>query len=62
VCCKTKKVHELCANDASSYLGTIGCVPDEPWTIKLQVRDLFVYFKIDTGADLTVIPDFFIII
>jgi hypothetical protein len=43
VCCKTKK-------------GTIDCVPDEPWTIKLHVRDLFVFFKLDTGADLTVIP------
>jgi hypothetical protein len=57
VCCKTIKVHELCANDALSYLGTIDCAPDEPWTIKLQVRDFFVYFKSDTGADLTVIPE-----
>jgi hypothetical protein len=31
VCCTTKTVHELCANDAPSYLGLIDCVRDEPW-------------------------------
>ena len=55
-CCKTKRVSELCVEEQSSYLGAINSAAKEPWTIDLKVRHLLVHFKLDTGADVTVVP------
>ncbi|XP_053388814.1 uncharacterized protein K02A2.6-like [Mercenaria mercenaria] len=54
VCCRTKTLNELA--EESDYLGTIE-TGDGQWRAKLKVRHLLVCFKIDTGADVTVIPE-----
>lgn len=41
----------------SLFLGTITAGKD-PWTVDLQLKNKNVHFKIDTGADVTVIPDY----
>ena len=60
-CLSKKDVHELeeddyCDEDA--YLGTIEEVESSsPWYISLKIKNENIRFKIDTGADLTVIPE-----
>ena len=67
-CCRAaqKYVHEVADRD-DNFLGTIdvehlGAVDSEtsaslPWTILLKVRQVQIRFKIDTGADVTVISE-----
>ena len=71
--CLSKKVHEVDDRDGESddesdaYLGTIDSESavlssissnsDEPWIIDLKVGQGFIRFKIDCGADVTVISE-----
>ena len=65
-CCLSKKhLHEV-EEDASTayeqdkyaYLGTIDEVQSSsPWYISLKIKHMDIQFKIDTGADLTVLSD-----
>ena len=65
-CCLSKKhLHEV-EEDASTayeqdkyaYLGTIDEVQSSsPWYISLKIKQMDIQFKIDTGADLTVLSD-----
>ena len=71
--CLSKKVHEVDDRDGESddesdaYLGTmdsesavlssISSNSDEPWIIDLKVGQGFIRFKIDCGADVTVISE-----
>lgn len=38
------------------FLGEIGCHDSNPWCVNVQLQDKPIKFKIDTGADVTVIP------
>ncbi|CAC5366075.1 unnamed protein product [Mytilus coruscus] len=57
--CKTGKTVESVSvnSDSEGFLGTINTVGDRPWTTKLFIRKKEIDFKIDTGADVTVISD-----
>lgn len=39
------------------FLGEVGCSDSDPWFIDVKLQDKHVKFKIDTGADVTVIPE-----
>jgi hypothetical protein len=41
-----------------SFLGEINSNDSEPWIINLKVKDTDIQFKIDTGADLSVVPEY----
>ncbi|WAR22841.1 hypothetical protein MAR_036510 [Mya arenaria] len=41
-----------------SFLGVVTGQDDEQWTIKFKVRQERITFQIDTGADVTLIPDY----
>ena len=46
--------------DVDEFLGTIeteSVTPNTSWTIPLLLNDISIDFKIDTGADVTVIPE-----
>ena len=43
--------------ETTQFLGAITQDNNEPWTIKIQVNRRPIVFKIDTGADVTVIPE-----
>ena len=54
--CKTKTVAEI--DEEYAFLGEIETENDNNiWSAKLKVNNCSVSFKIDTGADVTVIPD-----
>lgn len=57
--CRTgKTVESVNVNsDSEGFLGTVNTVGDRPWTTKLFIRKKEIDFKIDTGADVTVISD-----
>ena len=59
VCLSAKSVNEVQENpeDESLFLGTVTAGKD-PWTVNLLVNNKKVQFKIDTGADVTVIPHY----
>ncbi|XP_062607979.1 uncharacterized protein LOC134269786 [Saccostrea cucullata] len=69
VCCRTKNtksahsvLHAYDSNngtpDETFHLGSVNCdQTDDPWTVTLKVCDLPVNFKIDTGADITIMSD-----
>lgn len=54
VCTSSKTVREVCEGDPI-FLGSITGT-GEPWMVNLNIRHKCVPFKIDTGADVTVIP------
>ena len=46
------------SHDATFHLGSINCdQTEEPWIVTLKVCDYPVNFKIDTGADITIMSD-----
>ena len=57
------KVDQIAVNtlepqtDINSFLGMIHGSQDSPWVINLLLNGQTIQFKIDTGADVTVIPD-----
>ncbi|CAC5408776.1 unnamed protein product [Mytilus coruscus] len=57
--CRTGKTVESVNvySDSEGFLGTINTVGDRPWTTKLFIHKKEIDFKIDTGADVTVISD-----
>ena len=59
--CRTKSVQEISTEDTSDnevFLGAIQQADSEndPWKVELYIEGCLVRFKIDTGADVTVIP------
>lgn len=55
VCRSTKSVSAVTEDD-DVFLGTVD-TGEQAWTVDLQVRQAKVRFKIDTGADVSVIPE-----
>ena len=58
VCKSTKTVHVVeteCSDDTPLFLGSVDAGLD-PWYADLTIRNHKVRFKIDTGADVSVIP------
>lgn len=61
-CCRNKKVNELVSSDQNGsfleYLGEVTLeVNSDKWMIDVLLNQKVVNFKIDTGADVTVIGD-----
>lgn len=56
VCASSRKVNEIQEQDPGIFLGTVVAGGD-PWLIDIKIKDCEVQFKIDTGADVTVMPD-----
>ena len=64
LCRSTVSVNQLNANsqeqfEADSFLGAIDTVTDssKPWIADILVNGELIQFKVDTGADVTVIPE-----
>ena len=64
MCKSSKKVGELHQetsaeqyDDSEAFLGTVGTENSNPWIVPLQVMNEVVDFHIDTGAEVSVIPD-----
>ena len=56
--CRTKGVKAIDAKDSKAFMGVIKqSRTSNPWSITLLVNGTPVDFKIDTGADVTVISD-----
>ena len=53
--CKSKSVGEV-EGDVEKFLGETDD-GENPWNVELKVNHTSVRFKIDTGADVTVIPE-----
>ena len=62
-CCRNKAVREVsseCAQEeASAFLGAVGESKDDsnPWKVSLKLNSVPVELKIDTGAEVSVIPE-----
>ena len=61
-CCRNKAVREVsseCAQEASAFLGAMGESKDDsnPWKVSLKLNSVPVELKIDTGAEVSVIPE-----
>lgn len=57
MCRSTKRVSAVSEDtDDDIFLGTVDA-GRQAWTVDIRVRDTNVKFKIDTGADVTVIPE-----
>ena len=60
--CQTKKLIDDVSNEEFIFLDTIHTEiavvegGTKPWTIDIQLNSDLIEFKIDTGADVTVIP------
>jgi hypothetical protein len=64
MCRSSKKVGEVYqetpseqSRDSEAFLGAIGTDNSNPWIISLQVMNEVVDIHIDTGAEVSVIPD-----
>ena len=47
----------MCDDNDRAYLDTVDMHDTDPWTITLKARQVCIRFKIDTGADVTVISE-----
>ena len=56
VCRTARNIDQICDDSDSAFLGAVDC-NDQPWTVNLQLSGVDVEFKIDTGADVSVIPE-----
>ncbi len=56
VCVSSRKVNEIQEQDPGIFLGTVMAEGD-PWLIDIKIKDCEVQFKIDTDADVTIMPD-----
>lgn len=56
LCTSSRKVNEIQEQDSGIFLGTVVAEGD-PWLIDIKIKDCEVEFKIDTGADVTFMPD-----
>ena len=54
--CTMRTVHEIQEDPSDNMLLSISA-GDDPWTVDLKLNGRWVTFKIDTGADVTVLPD-----
>lgn len=67
ICCRTQQVQEVTyaeghhetAPPQTYFLGTVMCDQqhEAPWEITLKVAEYPIKFKIDTGADISIIPE-----
>uniref|UniRef100_A0A147BIU1 RNA-directed DNA polymerase n=1 Tax=Ixodes ricinus TaxID=34613 RepID=A0A147BIU1_IXORI len=58
VCLGAKAVQELIAEEEDpSFLGTVDAKDTDPWTVTVELQRVPLSFKVDTGADVTVIPE-----
>lgn len=59
--CRSRSVNEVTETERSEqtsyFLGSVCDEKSEQWTVQLQVDTTLVEFKIDTGADVTVISE-----
>ncbi|KAL7865994.1 hypothetical protein SRHO_G00112410 [Serrasalmus rhombeus] len=55
MCRAPKSVHEVGEEEDAIFLGSITSKGD-PWMVDINIHDTRVMFKIDTGADVTVLP------
>ena len=58
--CRTKSVHELADEEEVPFLGTVSLsklTTPNPWRIKANISSKELEFKIDSGADVTAIPE-----
>ena len=65
MCRSTSNVSSIISEDDDAFLGTVQACADvatvestgsNPWEISLKINAVYQVFKIDTGADVTVIP------
>ena len=62
-CCRSKVVQEVHTNpdsDDSFFLGAVGdssISDNNPWMVRLKLNNVHTRFKIDTGADVSVVPE-----
>lgn len=56
VCASSRKVNEIQEQDDNIFLGTVVAEGD-PWVVNIKIKDCEVQFKIDKGADVTVMLD-----
>lgn len=56
VCTSGIAVNAVSEDNSRLFLCTVNAGED-PWAVRIQIRNTNVRFKIDTGADLTVIPE-----
>ena len=56
--CRSKSVQEVEVSDTEAFLGSIKKANSgvDPWRIELKLEGCHTMFKIDTGADVTVVP------
>ena len=58
VCRSSSKTVGMVEEEDYAFLGEIETATSEnPWCVNLTLNKSHVYFKIDTGADVTVIPE-----
>ena len=61
MCRSSKKVGQVYSNEQcdcrEAFLGTVGTETSNPWIVSLQVMNETVEFHIDTGAEVSVIPE-----
>ncbi|XP_060064740.1 uncharacterized protein K02A2.6-like [Ylistrum balloti] len=58
VCCKAKHVHEVVQEHSDEFfLGAVSTGSSEAWKVILPVCGASVTFKIDTGADISIISE-----
>ena len=61
MCRSSKKVGQVYSNEqcdcGEAFLETVGTETSNPWVVSLQVMNETVDFHIDTGAEVSVIPD-----
>lgn len=58
-CCKTKAAIREITEDSEEevFLGTVSAETTSPWIVKVQLNGDAIEFKVDTGADVTAIPE-----
>ncbi|KAL1256519.1 hypothetical protein QQF64_012064 [Cirrhinus molitorella] len=56
VCVSPRKVNEVQEQDLDIFLGTV-LAEGDPWVTDIKIKDCDAQFKIDTGAEVTVMPD-----
>ena len=57
MCRSVRTVREVCQDgNNEAFLGAVGSDQNNPWLVKVQLMNTDVEFHIDTGAEVSVIP------